>query len=100
MGARSGPLWCAGASLLPDCTVGMAASRGDASVSGGLGGHQGAEEERVDDRSEAGDAGDRIRAVIDAGEAVVAHVLEAGAAEGKHKPVGRPSGTWLSSSTP
>ena len=52
-------------------------------------GHQGAEEELVDDRPQRGDADERIRAVIDAGEAIVADVLQAGAAEGQDEPIGR-----------
>ncbi len=36
-----------------------------------------------------GDADERIRAVIDAGEAIVADVLQAGAAEGQDEPIGR-----------
>ena len=52
-------------------------------------GHQGAEEELVDDRPQGGDADERIGAVIDAGEAIVADVLQAGPAEGEHEPVGR-----------
>jgi hypothetical protein len=47
-----------------------------------------AKEELLDDRPKRSDADERIRAVIDMSEAVVAHVLHASATEREHELVG------------
>jgi hypothetical protein len=54
--------------------------------------HQGAEEELVDDRAQGRDADERVRAVVDVREAIIADVLAAGPAERQHEPVGRLDG--------
>jgi hypothetical protein len=51
--------------------------------------HKSAEEKLVHNASENGDANERMRAMIDIGEAIVAHVPQPGATKREHKAVCR-----------
>src|SRR6266496_3487778 len=51
--------------------------------------HERAKEEVVDDRLKTGNAHERIRTVIDVGQPMVTHVLQAGSAEGNHELIRR-----------
>src|SRR5712671_4185151 len=55
---------------------------------GRLGMEERAEEEFVDGRLETGQTHQRMRTMIDVGQAIVTHVLRAGPTEGRHELIG------------